>query len=153
METKKVKNYTNIPEIELKYKSGKVKKINITSSQDAEKIFREFFDCDTLELTESFVVIYLNRANKTLGWQRVSQGGITGTIVDKRLILATALKCAATGIILAHNHPSGNINPSNTDKELTKQLKEASKLLDIVVLDHLIISEDNYFSFSDEGLM
>jgi DNA repair protein RadC len=98
--------------------------------------------------------MYLNNANEIIGIHKLSKGGITATIIDIRILLATALKCLATGIIVSHNHPSGNLVPSKLDKDLTEKLKAACKLLDINLLDHVIIVPDNaYFSFVDEGLL
>lgn len=143
----------SLPEITLKYKSGEQKKIKITTSKDSFDIMRLFFDQDTLELTESVIALFLNRSNNTIGWLKVSQGGISGTVIDVRLILATALKCAASSIILAHNHPSGNRQPSDNDIKITNKLKEAGNIMDIRLLDHLIITETEYYSMADEGLI
>lgn len=144
---------SNCPEIELKLKRGEVSKMQIKSSNDCYQAFKLFYDQDTIELTESFIALYLNRANITLGWLKVSQGGITGTVADTRIILATALKIAATGIIISHNHPSGQLNPSDADIELTKKLKQSAAIMDIAVLDHIIYTVSGYYSFADEGLM
>ncbi len=144
---------TNCPEIELKLKRGEVKKMQIKSSKDAYDAFKLFYDEDTIELTESFIAIFLNRANNTLGWLKVSQGGMTGTVVDIRIILGTALKIAAQSIILSHNHPSGNLQPSEADITLTKKIKEAGVFMDISILDHIIYTESGFYSFADEGLM
>ena len=102
---------------------------------------------------EEFWAVYLNNANKVLQTLQLSKGGITGTIVDVRLTLKTALQLGAVGIILAHNHPSGTLKPSQADKQLTKKLKLAGESLDIKILDHLIITEKSYFSFADEQLL
>jgi DNA repair protein RadC len=99
------------------------------------------------------VVLYLNRANKVIGSYELSKGGITATIADIRIILSVGLKTLATGLILAHNHPSGNLKPSEADVSLTNKIKEAAKLMDIQVLDHIILADGGYFSFSDEGIM
>jgi DNA repair protein RadC len=139
------------PEITLKYKSSGVKKTKITNSQDSYELFKQMYNGDTLEYCESSVVIYLNRANNLIGWQKISQGGITGTVVDVRMILATALKCGATGIILSHNHPSGDLFPSATDDKLTNQIYEAGKIMEIQLLDHLIITTDGFYSYADQG--
>jgi len=144
---------TNCPEIELKLKRGEVKKMQIKTSKDAFDAFKLFYDQDTIELTESFIALFLNRANNTLGWLKVSQGGMTGTVVDIRIILGTALKIAAQSIILSHNHPSGNLQPSEADISLTKKIKEAATFMDISILDHIIYTESGFYSFADEGLM
>lgn len=102
---------------------------------------------------EVFAVVYLNRANKINQIEIVSKGGITGTVADPRIILRRALEEAATGIILCHNHPSGSLRPSQADLQLTQKIAQAARLLDIDVKDHLIVSEEGYFSFADEGLL
>ena len=102
---------------------------------------------------EEFWIVYVNNSNKVIQKNQLSKGGITGTLVDVRLALKTALEVGATGIILAHNHPSGTLKPSQADIQLTKKLKTAAESLDIKVLDHLIITEKAYFSFADESLL
>ena len=102
---------------------------------------------------ELFGVIYLNQANRVNDFEIVSQGGITGTVADPRLILKKALEKNAVSLILCHNHPSGSLKPSRADQELTTKIKEAAKYFDIKVLDHLIVSEEGYYSFADEGLL
>ena len=102
---------------------------------------------------EVFAVVFLNQANKINHFEIISKGGITGTVADPRVILKKALDAEATAIILCHNHPSGNLKPSRADEDLTAKIKEAAKYLDIKVIDHLIVSEQGYFSFSDEGLI
>lgn len=102
---------------------------------------------------EEFWIIYLNNSNKIIQNNQLSKGGITGTLVDVRLVLKTALEVGAVGLILAHNHPSGTLKPSTADKQLTQKLKTAAQSLDIKVLDHLIITESSYFSFADESLL
>lgn len=102
---------------------------------------------------EVFAVIFLNQSNKVNHFEIVSRGGITATVADPRLILRKALDTEATSIILCHNHPSGSLRPSRADEELTNKIKEAAKFLDIRVLDHLIVSEHGYYSFSDDGLL
>jgi DNA repair protein RadC len=102
---------------------------------------------------EEFWIVYLNNSNKVIQKNQLSKGGITGTLVDVRLVLKTALEVGATGIILAHNHPSGTLKPSEADKQLTAKLSVAAKSLDIKVLDHLIITEKAYFSFADENML
>ena len=101
---------------------------------------------------EEFWVLTLNRANKVISKHFVSKGGLSNTIVDVRLIMKNAVDDLASGIILAHNHPSGNLTPSESDKQITEKIKAAAQLFDITLLDHLIITDDNYFSFADNGL-
>jgi DNA repair protein RadC len=102
---------------------------------------------------EVFAVLFLNRANKINHFEIISEGGITGTVADPRIILRKALEEDAVNIILCHNHPSGSLKPSRADEELTKKIKAAALLLDIAVLDHIIVSEDGYYSFADEGIL
>lgn len=102
---------------------------------------------------EVFAVIFLNKANKINHFEIISRGGITGTVADPRVILKIALEQGATSVILCHNHPSGNLKPSRADEELTQKIKIAARYLDIVVMDHVIVSEDGYYSFADDGLL
>ena len=102
---------------------------------------------------EEFWVLYLNNANKVIAKNQLSKGGMTGTVVDVRIILKSALESGAVGILLCHNHPSGNLKPSEADIEITKKIKTAGKSLDINVLDHLIITQNGYYSFADEGIL
>ena len=142
---------SDTPEITLKYKHSGIVKTKITNSSDSYSLLKGMFDADTLEYCESSVAIYLNRANNTIGWQKISQGGITGTIIDVRVVLATALKCGATNIIISHNHPSGQLKSSEQDDTLTKKLSDACKIMEIRLLDHVIITSEGYYSYSDEG--
>lgn len=100
---------------------------------------------------EVFAVLFLNQANRVRHFEIISQGGITGTVADPRIIFRKALEANAVGIILCHNHPSGNLQPSRADTELTHKIKEAARFLDIRLLDHIIVSESGYYSFADEG--
>ena len=146
-------NY-NLAEIEVSYRT-KVKaseRRKITSSKDAESIFREIWS-SSMEFKEEFYIILLNRANQVLGWYKISEGGMSGTVVDPKLVFSIALKSLASSLVVAHNHPSGNLKPSTEDINLTKRLKEAGALLEIPVLDHLILTNDGYYSFGDEGMM
>lgn len=148
------KTEIKVAEISVSYKPSKAHKPLIKSSDDAYFHLLKFFPEDTIALYETFVVGYLNRANRLIGIYELSKGGITGTVADPRLILSVALKSAATGIILAHNHPSGNLQPSIADKEITQKIKNACEYLDIKLLDHLIIvPEGKYLSFTEEDLM
>jgi len=143
-----------ISEIEISYKPKRANHPVVKSSNDAYSYLVQFYPQETIALVEQFSVAFLNRANRILGIQVISKGGLTGTIADPRLIMATALKAAATGIILCHNHPSGNLQPSSADIEITKKIESACKFLDIKLLDHIIISPSGeYYSFIDEGLL
>ncbi len=102
---------------------------------------------------EVFAVLFLNQANSIISFEIISTGGLTGTVADPRIILGKALEKAATGMILCHNHPSGNLKPSKADESLTEKLKQAASYLDIRVLDHIIVSHKGYYSFADEGLL
>ncbi|MEZ5059376.1 MAG: JAB domain-containing protein [Saprospiraceae bacterium] len=143
----------NISEIEVSYHPRKLTDTSIGNSVDAYKIFYQLWNKGTMELREDFYVMLLNRANKAIGIFHLSKGGITATVVDIKLLFGVVLKTAAQSIILAHNHPSGNLKPSEADKELTRKIKEASTLLEITVLDHLILTKDGFYSFADDGLL
>ena len=125
-------------------------KPKITSSKDAYDLLKTVM----LDLGhEEFWIIILNRANKVIKMKRVSSGGISGTVADVKIIFKEAIDQMASGLILAHNHPSGNRNPSQQDIRLTRKLKESGQLLDIPVLDHIIFAEDKYYSFADEAML
>lgn len=144
-----------VAEIELVYKS-KVKaseRPKIITSKDAYKILLQTWDENKMELQEQFKILLLNRGNKVVGIYEVSTGGITGTVADPRLIFTAALKANAVALILAHNHPSANLKPSNADTMLTQKIREGGKLLDINVIDHLIVCNEGYYSFADEGAL
>lgn len=129
--------------------SGK-KKDMVTQSGDIANFLRA-----TLEYRkqEVFAVVFLNRGNKITHLEIISEGGMTGTIADPRIILKKALEHNATAIILCHNHPSGNTKPSKADEAITQKIKQAAGLLDIHIMDHVIVSNEGYFSFADEGLL
>jgi DNA repair protein RadC len=125
-------------------------KTAIKSSRDVYEIFQPILG----DLShEEFWVVFLNRANKVIEKKKISQGGITGTVTDIRIIMKDAVNILATGIILCHNHPSGNNKPSESDIGLTNKVKEAAKYFDISLLDHIIIADKNYLSFADDGLI
>ena len=142
-----------IAEISISYTPSRFNQAKILSTQDAYDVLKEFFAKGTIALQEQFVVMYLNSGQNVLGIYSASKGGITGTVADIRLILGVALKTASTAIIIAHNHPSGNLQPSLADQVLTKKLKDAAALLDVNLLDHLIVSDAGFYSFADEGKM
>lgn len=138
--------------LELGVRRGVVenKKEIITSSKDAAMYLQSFLQ---FKPNEIFVALFLNQGNRILHTEILSEGGITGTVVDVRLLIKKALQHNTTSIILCHNHPSGNLKPSKADKDLTSKIADAAKLLDIVVNDHIIVSNEGYFSFCDEGLL
>lgn len=125
----------------------------IGCSRDAQDLLRQIWDSNLIEYVEEFKLLLLNRANRVLGIVAISKGGVAGTVADPKIIFGVALKANASSIILAHNHPSGNLKPSEADKQLTKKLMEGGKLLDLVVSDHIILTGENYYSFADDGLM
>jgi DNA repair protein RadC len=102
---------------------------------------------------EEFWVLFLNKANRVIKKKRVGEGGVSGTVADPKIIFKLALEELASGIVVSHNHPSGNLIPSQSDRDLTKRLKEAGKLLEIQLLDHIIVAGQKYFSFADDGLI
>lgn len=135
-------------ELGLRRSAADSRKITIVHSGDIAAYLKAQLQFKTQEV---FAVVFLNRSNKINHFEIISEGGITGTIADPRIILRKALEHDAVSIILCHNHPSGNLHPSRADKELTRKIKEAAKLFDIHLLDHIIVSEEGYFSFADEG--
>lgn len=147
----------NISEIDIVYKKNIRCKVSerpqVNSSNDAYEILLHYWNEDKIELLEEFKVLYLNRSNRVLQYVSLSQGGITGTIADPRLILAGALKLGACAIVLGHNHPSGSLKPSVADEKLTQNIKNAGLLHDIRLLDHIILTAEGYLSFADEGLL
>lgn len=150
------KNITTISEVKLTYQS-KIKasdRIRISGSLDAFNVLWEHWDHSTIEHIEEFKILLLNRSNHVLGLAELFRGGGSGTVIDQRVIFQYCLKANAHGLILAHNHPSGNLKPSEADITITRKIKEGSVLLNVSLLDHLIITPDKaYFSFADEGLL
>ncbi len=142
-----------LTEVELTYKTTHSynERHKVTTSNDAFKLLRNNWDENKIELLEQSKILLLNRANQVLGMYHVSSGGTSGTVIDPKQVFAVALKANASGIILAHNHPSGNLNPSDADVKLTNKLCKAGKFMDIAILDHLIITKENYYSFADTG--
>lgn len=140
-----------LAEIKVSYCTPPGTKIKLSDSNQVYDFIMNNWDLDIIEFQEETKVILLNRANNVLGIYPLSKGGISGTVVDIRIVLSVALKCHATGLILVHNHPSGNLVPSSADKDITKKLKDACAILEISLIDHLIIAKSGYFSFSNEG--
>jgi DNA repair protein RadC len=122
----------------------------IKSSKDVADIFQPIL-ADLQH--EEFWILFLNRSNRVINRMKVSQGGISGTVTDVRMIMKKAIESLASGIIVCHNHPSGNLKPSESDTKITRKIKDAGNLMDIQLLDHLIISEKDYYSFADNGLL
>jgi len=147
---------TQVNEIKITYQGGiraeEWKKIN--GSQSAAKLIYEDWDKGTIGLFECFKVVLMNNGNRVKGIYQISQGGITGTLVDLRILFAVMLKSLSVALIVCHNHPSGTMRASRSDIELTERIKRAAELFDIKLLDHLIIAPDgSYYSFSDNGLL
>lgn len=145
-----------VAEVKLVYQT-KVRpsdRLQVKSSTDAFNVFLQGWNRDTLEHIEEFKILLLNRSNKVLGIAPISLGGTTGTITDVKVILQYALKANAQGIIICHNHPSGNDQPSESDKRITRKIKEALELLDMQLFDHIIITpHEGFYSFADNGLL
>jgi len=144
---------SKLPELQLKYKSGDFYRVKISESKDVASFLRKLFDSDSIEYTEETIVVYLNQANNTIGFEKHSKGGTTSTVVDVKPILSTALLSGASSIIFSHNHPSGNMNPSQEDIKMTSRLKIACEAIGIKLLDHIIVSgsDNKHYSFADEG--
>lgn len=143
-------NYT-VGEVELSYKPKFKNIYKVVSSEDAYRCLLPTYKEGTICYKEYFKVLFLNQSNQVLGYTLISEGGITETSVDIRIILQAALLTNSVALVLAHNHPSGNPRPSRQDMEITKQVKEAAKLMRITVIDHLILTDAGYYSFADEG--
>jgi DNA repair protein RadC len=143
----------SIAEVQISYSSHvKAKdRMKVTGSKDAADAFRIFWPA--YEHIEFSYLLMLNRQNQILGYHQLSKGGMTGAVVDVRVIFQVALKSCATSLILAHNHPSGNLDVSDADRKITNQIKQAGVILDIPLLDHLIMTTDSYLSMADEGLL
>lgn len=150
-----MKQTLKVCELQLSYKPKfKISERPVVSdSQQALKILREQWNEETIQLQEEFKILFLNAANRLLGLQNLALGGMDFTIADTRLIFAAALKAGAQKIIIAHNHPSGSPNPSLADKELTQRIKKGAEILGQNLLDHLILTYNDHYSFADEGLI
>jgi len=145
----------DLAEIRLSFKN-KVRasdRPKVANSRDAYGLLMKKWNLEKIELVEEFKILLLNRTSQCLGEYKLSSGGTTSTIADPKLIFAAAIKCNACGVILAHNHPSGSLTPSEPDITLTKKIIEGGNLLDILVLDHLIVTKEGFYSFADEGLI
>lgn len=143
---------SNSLEISLKRKKSDYKKVKISRSQDANKYSRQFYH-DDLTIYESFFIILLNQSNNTIGYAKISQGGVAGTVVDPKLVAKYAIDSLAKSVILVHNHPSGNLKASEADKKVTNKINKVLNLFDCQVLDHIILTETEYLSFADSSLL
>jgi len=154
----KTRNFTTLPKtkqcyqrritsiVEEPYFESKV----FRNSNDSAEFARQFYESD-ISIYESMFLIMLNRANAVIAWAKISQGGVSGTIADPKIIAKFAVDCLCSNVILVHNHPSGNISPSANDIELTKKVKSGLALFDMSLLDHIILTETTYYSFADDG--
>jgi len=143
-----------IPEIKISFKIDNVKKselTKITCSNDGYEVFRQIFNADTIDWLEEAVILCLNRANKVVGFYKLASGGMSSVIMDTKVIYTVALNSGASSIIVAHNHPSGQLFPSDADRQVTKRLIQAGLIMDIPLLDHIIITDEGYYSFGDKG--
>ena len=144
---------TQVAELLVSYSPHIVSAQKISNSRESYSLITNYWNLDTIEMLEEVKVILLNKANKVLGIFDLLKGGICSSIIDVKIVLSIALKTLATGIIIVHNHPSANLTPSKADIDITQKLKYACKVIEIVLLDHLIISKEDYFSFADDGLL
>ena len=146
---------TYLNELSITYNKKLFSNTSINNSNTTARLIREIYEqtSSEIELKEYFFIILLNRANEVIGYHKLSEGGICATLVDIRIAFATALKSLAVGMIMVHNHPSGNLKPSEQDLKLTRDFKAAGELLDVKVFDHIILTSDSYYSFIDEGKM
>ena len=144
---------SKLREVTAVYKSNQeINNVKIGSSRDVNDYIRSVYPVE-INIREAMIVLLLNNSNRTLGYSIASIGGLTGTLVDVRLVLRDALLTQSTGLILIHNHPSGTLKPSQSDINITSKVKKAAELMDIKVLDHLILTEDSYYSFADAGII
>lgn len=148
-----MKANTKVAELLVSYSAHIVSQQKISNSRETYSLVINYWNLDTIEMFEEVKILLLNKSNKVLGVYDLSKGGMSSSIIDVKIVLSIALKTLASGIIIAHNHPSGNLSPSKADINITEKLKSACNLMDITVLDHLIISKDNYYSFADDGLL
>lgn len=139
-------------EISVKYHTTNKNTTKITCSKEVYKSIKSWF-ADCMEHRERFIAVYLNRANKIIGIQNIGEGGSSSCVVDKKIVAQGAILSNSSAVILAHNHPSGQLKPSENDKRVTREIKEGLNLFGIDTLDHLIVTEESYYSFGDEGML
>ena len=141
---------STISEYSLKYTKSEIQKTKITTSESASNVIRKFY-FDDINIYESFFILLLNSRNMTTGFAKISQGGTAGTVVDIKIIAKYAVESLSSAVIICHNHPSGNKQPSDADLNITKRIKDALLLLDIKLIDHIIITENDFYSCADNG--
>lgn len=142
-----------LQEIEIAYVPTQVHRAKVVDSISGYELLIRHYNKNTINYTEQAVALFLNRANNTVGISTISTGGMSGCVIDGKVLFLKALKCGASAIILSHNHPSGQLKPSQSDIKLTQDLTKFGKLIDISILDHLIIGEESYLSMKDEDFM
>lgn len=139
-----------VAEVKLTYKSIAKDKVKITSSRKVYEVFKPFYEED-MDYKEYSFIMYLNRQNEILGVLKLSEGGCSGTVIDPKILMQGALLVNAQAVIISHNHPSGTLRPSEADDVLTKKIKQLGELMDLPLLDHVILTSNGYYSYSDEG--
>jgi DNA repair protein RadC len=143
---------TQLKKYTLKSEKSDFLNVKITKSSDIAEFTRNFYS-DDISIYESFFIAFLNNQNNTIGFCKISQGGITATVVDPLIVAKFVIDSLSKNIILVHNHPSGTLKPSQADKNITKEIQDGLKMFGVRVLDHVILTEDSYFSFADNNLM
>ncbi|MGV0939227.1 MULTISPECIES: JAB domain-containing protein [unclassified Empedobacter] len=142
-----------VSEIKISYMNEVDEKIKVMGSSEVYQVLKANWDLDTIELQEEFKILLLNQGNQVLGIKSMFKGGINTCSIDVRLIMGMALKANASALVITHNHPSGNLNASESDKRITSKIKECCELFDIRLLDHIIMAKNSYLSFADEGIL
>lgn len=142
-----------LEEIQVSYNTNSRVKTKVNCSNSVYELLLSHWNYGTIQLQEELNVLLLNRATNVIGIYNLSKGGTSSTVVDVKLLFAVALKCNASAIIIAHNHPSGNLKPSEQDIKITQKIKEAGELMEIKLFDHLIVTKFGYFSFANEGIL
>ena len=142
-----------VSEIKISYMNEVDEKIKVMGSSEVYQVLKENWDLDTIELQEEFKILLLNQGNQVLGIKSMFKGGINTCSIDVRLIMGMVLKANASALVITHNHPSGNLNASESDKRITSKIKECCELFDIRLLDHIIMAKNSYLSFADEGIL
>ncbi|WP_291048818.1 JAB domain-containing protein [Empedobacter sp. UBA1574] len=142
-----------VSEIKISYMNEVDEKIKVMGSSEVYQVLKANWDLDTIELQEEFKILLLNQGNQVLGIKSMFKGGINTCSIDVRLIMGMVLKANASALVITHNHPSGNLNASESDKRITSKIKECCELFDIRLLDHIIMAKNSYLSFADEGIL